>query len=218
MAVGNVSGLDGAPLVEGGQDSPQVEVVVVEHSDVLVRVVLDVVLRPAAPESALGRSVVHDPQSSLHFRQRRLDAVVVDEMDDLLEGGVAGAMRHVVVVTLDRAFVGPEVLHAQVGEAQVGVLERVPQIGLRVEQDHGGATIAHRVGDDALVGAEARAGNVGEDVLHDVARLENSRVAPAVLRQEMDRLAVRCEQPGVLAEHLTEHLRRIVRNRHDSVR
>ena len=56
------------------------------------------------------------------------------------------------------------------------------QVVLGAEEHHRGAAIRHGVRDGRLVGAVVRPRRVAQQVLEDVAGLDDARIAPSLLR------------------------------------
>ena len=156
---GNIPGPDVPTFVPGRRHGPEVVVVVQQDANIFVRVLHRFVLRPGPPPVRCRR-VVRYPHLRDHVRQRRLDSVVVNQMPYLLVRGVASDVAHVVRVAHRRAFVCPQVLHAEVRGPSESLAHRPIQILFCVEENHRRLAVRHGVGDGALVVTVGRAWKV----------------------------------------------------------
>ena len=170
--------------------------------------ILGLVVGPATPDAPLGRGRARRYQLGVVLGQRRLDAVVVDHVEDLFVGGVAGDVAHVVLRALVGTLVGAQVLHAEVDLSQRPP-QRPLEIGLGVEEDQGRPVVGHGVGDSGLVVTVFGAGCVGQHVLEYPPCLGDPVVTPAVLREDVDRLAVGSDHLRVTDEDGRELLRHV---------
>ena len=208
VALGDLVRLDGAPLVHGRRHGPEVVVVVDQSAHVLVRMVVRHLPGPGVP-ALLGRRVVRPSHLGDHRSERRLDPVVVDQVPDLLVGGVPGDVAHVVRVARSRSLVRPQVLHAEVGRLGQSPAHRLAHVRFVVEEDHRRLAVRHRGGDAALVVAVDGARVISQQVLHHVQAVLDLVAGPAGRDQEVDPPAVRCRDVGVAVEVRVEHLRHV---------